>query len=207
MGALKSDGRTIPYSATTVRYAALDRRPVEAKGQGAKLRTFDPLLDQPTAVVPSTVVPVWVTVRVPKTAAPGLYRGALVLTTQASQPITVPIEVSVADWTLPDVKDYACLLNIYQSPDTLAMYYKAPLWSAEHWKLIERSLALMGDLGNDFLCIPLLSKDQFGNEESMVAWIRGGSRREAVIAGATATTSPKWIGTSTCSSNSMTRSA
>ncbi len=174
MGELKSDGGEIPSSAATVRYATLDRRPVGAKGQGAKARTFDSLLDQSSAFVPSSVVPVWVTVRVAKTAAPGLYRGPLVLTAKGIEPITVPIELSVADWTLPDVKDYVCLLNICQSPDTLARHYKTPLWSAVHWGLIERSVALMGDLGNDFIYLPLLSKDQFGNEESMVTWIEQG---------------------------------
>jgi len=52
--------------------------------------------------------------------------------------------LNVADWTLPDVADRVSLFNLYQSPDALAEYYKVAPWSAEHWRLIERSLKLMG---------------------------------------------------------------
>ena len=132
-------------------------------------------LGLPARPVPGAVVPLWVTVKVPKDASPGDYRGELALSAKGIEPIRVPIEVLVSAWTLPDVRDYACLLNVYQSPDTLALHYKVPLWSKEHWALIEKSVALMGALGNDFIYIPLLSKDQFGNEEAMVYWIREGS--------------------------------
>jgi len=192
-------GGSIPRSAVTVRYGALDRRSVGEKAHGTTAYAFDALLDEAPAVVPlaglgrtnpppaarvalgvppkpvpGAVVPVWVTVKVPKDAPPGEYRGELLLSAKGIQPMKVPIELLVGAWTLPDVKDYTCLLNLYQSPDTLALHYKVPLWSREHWALIERSVALMGALGNDFIAIPLLSKDQFGNEESMVCWIREG---------------------------------
>ena len=84
----------------------------------------------------------------------------------------MPIELSVADWALPDVKDYASLINIYQSPDTLAEVYKVEPWSAEHWRLIERSMRLMGEMGNIGLFIPLLAESQMGNPESMIVWLR-----------------------------------
>ena len=198
-GVLTSAGGTIPASAVTVRYGALDDRSVGDKAHGLPAYAFDALLTKPAEVplggtgkpnprppvqadaraarglpvnpVPGAVVPVWVTVKVPKDAAPGEYRGELVVSAVDVSAVKVPIRLTVTGWTLPDVADYACILNVYQSPDTLAMHYKVPLWSDAHWALIERSLKLMGEMGNDFLYIPLLSKDQFGNAESMVYWV------------------------------------
>jgi len=45
--------------------------------------------------------PVWVTVYAPADAAPGTYRGALVITAIGLTPVRVPIEVTVYDFALP----------------------------------------------------------------------------------------------------------
>ena len=197
VGDLKNPaGAAIPAAAVSVRYGALDGRSVGDRAHGIPARAFDGLLEQPPAIIAPTpmaagksrraelglpaspvsgaVVRVWVAVKVPREAAPGQYRGQLAISAKGWPPTTVPIELTLASHTLPDVSDYASLLNVYQSPDTLALHYKVAPWSQEHWALIDRSLALMGELGNDFLCIPLLSKDQFGNDESMVYWVKEG---------------------------------
>ena len=81
-------------------------------------------------------------------------------------------QLEVTAWTLPDVKDHASLINIYQSPETLAEFYQVKPWSEAHWKLIDRSMRLLADIGNIGLFIPLLAESQMGNPESMVIWIR-----------------------------------
>ena len=119
---------------------------------------------------------VWVGVRVPRDARPGRYVGTL--KTSMMRPrggqagASTPVEVDVADWTLPDVADYAGLMNVYQSPETLAAYYKVPLWSDQHWKLIDQSMQLMAGMGNVGIFIPLLAESVMGNEQSMVVWDR-----------------------------------
>ncbi len=137
---------------------------------GAMCRRFDRLLDAPPEGASS--VPVWVSVNVPKDAAPGQYNSSLTITLAGQDAVRTPVELYVADWTLPDVADRVSLFNIYQSPDTLATYYKVQPWSEEHWRLIERSLKLMGENGNIALIIPLLAESQMGNEESFIAWRR-----------------------------------
>ena len=136
----------------------------------AMCRRFDRLLDAPPSGASSA--PVWVSLNVPKDAAPGAFRSTLTIELPGQQSVKVPVELSVADWTLPDVADRVSLFNIYQSPDTLATYYKVQPWSDEHWGLIERSLKLMGANGNIALIIPLLAESQMGNEESLVPWKR-----------------------------------
>jgi len=134
----------------------------------AMCRRFDLLLDRPPEKASS--VPVWVTAHVPKTAAPGKYTAELTVELAGQKPVTVPVALTVADWDLPDVADRVSLFNLYQSPDTLATYYKVAPWSEEHWRLIERSLRLMGENGNIALVIPLLAESQMGNADSMVLW-------------------------------------
>ena len=134
----------------------------------AMCRRFDLLLEAPPAEAAS--VPVWVTVHVPANAAAGRYTSRLTVRVAGQDPVAVPVELTVADWTLPDVADRVSLFQIYQSPDTLAAYYKVAPWSAEHWRLIEQSLKLMGENGSIALIIPLLAESQMGNVDSMVLW-------------------------------------
>jgi hypothetical protein len=46
------------------------------------------------------------------------------------------------------------------------------MWSEEHWKLIERSLALLGEIGNDEIFITAINKTHLGNENSMVRYVK-----------------------------------
>jgi hypothetical protein len=54
----------------------------------------------------------------------------------------------------------------------MAMQYNVPLWSDAHWKLLDRTMQLLGDVSNREVYIPLITKTQLGNEHSMVRWIR-----------------------------------
>ena len=180
-GRIGREAITIRYGAVnpTQMGAALDYRlavlpPGAAVGvsprepKNALRGRFDALLDSPPVGV--TSMPIWLTVRVPPNAPAGDYAGTLTVTVKGAEPVVVPVRLSVAGWTLPDVADYGSLINIYQSPDTLARYYKLQPWSERHWAMIERSLKLMGRAGNIGLFFPLLSESALGNPESMVVW-------------------------------------
>jgi len=129
-------------------------------------------LGLPETPAPAATMPIWVTVSVPADAAAGAYRGDLTIRARGEQDVVVPVELEVFDWTLPEVKDYASEFSVYQSPDTLAAYYNVPLWSDAHWRLVEQSVRLIGEAGNHTIIIPLLSKEQGGNEQSYVYRVR-----------------------------------
>ena len=123
-------------------------------------------------IVNGAVVPVWTIVCVPKDAKPGTYKGELTIQATGEKPIVVPVEVKVADWTIPDPQDHRAHVEILQSPDTLAAEYKVPLWSEEHWKLIGESFRLMSDSGSRVLHIPLIAETNLGHEQTMVRWVK-----------------------------------
>ncbi|KPL02445.1 MAG: hypothetical protein AMK75_02755 [Planctomycetes bacterium SM23_65] len=115
---------------------------------------------------------IWVTVDVPKHAAPGTYKATLSIRTKDEKPLRVPVHLTVEDWTLPDPDDYVTWVGLMQSVDTLALEYGLPLWSEKHWQLIAQSMKHLGRMGSRVLYIPLICHTNLGNKESMVRWIR-----------------------------------
>lgn len=124
------------------------------------------------------IQPIWVTVCVPKDAVPGQYSGFLNIASGAAS-AKVDVKLKVVDWVLPETRDFASHMGLFQSPDTVALKYKVPMWSEEHWRLMEKSFALMGQWGNKEVYITCIDKTHLGNEHSMVRYLKqeGGSYR------------------------------
>jgi hypothetical protein len=123
---------------------------------------------------PGAVAPLWFTVQVPKDAKPGKYEGTVTVTAEGLPPTTVPLHLTVSDWTLPEPKDYRSSVCSYSLPESLARQYNVPLWSDRHLELMGKSLALMAEL-NARQVIVNLSIDWYGlggNQESEVRWIK-----------------------------------
>jgi len=168
------EGGTIPASAVEIYYPRPDGAPLERYG----LPTFDGLAEGPPAEVPfnvegqGSVQPVWVTVNVPGDARPGDYKGMLTIRVKGEKPVIVPLSLKVIDWLIPDPENFITHVGIVQSPESLALQYGVEMWSESHWKLIEKSFQHLAKVSNDVLYIPLVRRTHFGNEHSMVRWIR-----------------------------------
>jgi hypothetical protein len=126
--------------------------------------------------VPGAVVPVWITAQVPPHAPPGQYLGGVTVEAQGENPVQVPLELRVADWSLPEPQDFRTWVDLIQCPDTLALEYGVPLWSDEHWNLIAQSFRLIGETGGRTVYVPLIAHTNLGNEETMVRWVKKGDK-------------------------------
>ncbi len=146
----------------------------EIKAQARKIKRFDQLSagPPPGGLPAGESMPVWITVRVPKDAAAGEYRGTLVI--KAGRSRNVPVRLRVFDVALPDGKDYASFVGLRQDVMGVCLPYKAPRWSAEHWKLVEQSMQRLGQVGNDLVYLPLVIYSESGNDESIVPWVKKG---------------------------------
>lgn len=122
----------------------------------------------------AAVQPIWVTVHVSSDASAGMYKGTLQISADGMTKTEVPVKLEIIDWTLPDAGDYRVFIGLNQSPATLSMFYNVPMWSKKHWDLLEKSWRIQGYVGNNLLVIPLVTKTQYGNEESLVRWIKQG---------------------------------
>ena len=92
------------------------------------------------------VAPVWRTVSVPRDALAATYTARVTVRAEGQSPVTVPLQVEVVGWTLPEPGRQQTWVELMQSPDTLAMEYNVEPWSERHWALIARSLRQMRDL-------------------------------------------------------------
>jgi hypothetical protein len=160
---------TIPAAGIQVRYGVSD------KDTGLAYDILQP--DPPAEVAPEknagALLPVWVTVAVPADARPGEYKGKLTVTAEgAAAPIEVPVALRVVDWRVPDSKEFVSHIGLTESPETLAMQYKVPLWSPEHWALVDKAFAMMGQVGADDVFLTLLRRTHHGNEHGMIRWVR-----------------------------------
>jgi len=165
----------IPYPARPAQLAALfedppSEIPVYPLQKASKANQIPGALPP----VPGAVVSIWVTVKVPSTAKPGTYKGKFNIKA-GNENISVPVQLEVADWAIPDVDDWRTWPDFVQSPDTLAVEYETDLWSDEHFELIGKSFKLLGETGCRIVTVPVISRTHFGNEESMVRWIDKGN--------------------------------
>ncbi len=174
----------IPAAAVRVRLAEHAR----PEASWAGYDRFDRLADEfpaelaPVPVDPRrpepamAVAPVWVTVKVPADAAPGEYAGTVSIEAAgATGPVrfAVPVRLKVNDWGMPDPGAFSVHNNIYSSEDTLARYYKVPMWSDRHFELIGRSMAAFQQVGNKLCTLHLAIKSPgINNSESIVRWVR-----------------------------------
>jgi Glycoside hydrolase 123, catalytic domain/Glycoside hydrolase 123 N-terminal domain len=190
-------GDSLPEAAVQLRYGILSRNgqdmvakftgrakiPYENKG----VFRFDALSQQaPSEVALQTissrrsssvmtagaVQPVWITVRIPADAKPGDYSGRLTVGASGAKSVSVPVGLTIANWSLPNSKNFKSFVGMLQSPESLAMRLKVPMWSPKHWKLIEESFKLMGELGAKDVYIIARAETYHGNEHSMIRWIK-----------------------------------
>ncbi len=146
------EGARIPASACRIRYAKVDE-------------VFVPLLERPIAG--ATIQPVWLSVFVPADTPPGKYTGRLELE-GLDKPYALPVELTVSPWLLAPARQWQTSVNLLQSPESVAGRYGVALWSDEHFRLMEPSLALMGRAGNDVLGISAVRQSVFGDDPMVV---------------------------------------
>jgi hypothetical protein len=122
-------------------------------------------------------VAVWITVKPGKTAAPGDYTGEIKVAAAGLAPVTVPLHVKVTDYVLADPNHFRTVIELIESPDTLSLEYKEPLWSEKNFAMIGESFRLMSPSGSRFVHIPAIAHTNLGNAESMIRWIKTGEKQ------------------------------
>jgi len=182
-------GGAIPASALRVRYALPTvSGPAYHFPGGGRATRCEALDDTPPEVAPvrianilswterkalsGAVIAVWVTVEVPPEASPGRYTGTLTVSPPSGRHVSVPVELEVCPWRAPDPTTYHIFVDVVESPESVALRYEVPLWSEEHWRLVAKSLKLLGQIGNKTCYVPLICDTNQGNDQSMVRWLK-----------------------------------
>jgi hypothetical protein len=155
------DGATLQSDAIEIRYAA----------QQHEAPWCDVLLPAPPDGAKN--VPVWLLVNAPRDQSPGWYRGTLSLSANG-QRFQAPVEVLVEAFALPAPRDYRSMVGMIHSPDTLALHYGVTPWSDKHFALMEKTIALMGQLGSDVVHVPVILGTYRGVHTGMIRWVKEG---------------------------------
>jgi len=170
---LKGPG-TIPAKAINIRYGVCDGVPRRRGRKGF----FDSLEDKAPKEVKlmnkggQVIQPVWIRVKVPKDAKAGDYSGKVSISAAGAGPVAVTVNLKVVDFALPDPVKYHGHLDIVQSPESVAMAYGVKMWSKEHLALLEKTFAILGEMGQKSIYISAVRRTHFGNEHAVVRWYK-----------------------------------
>ena len=128
------------------------------------------------AVEARTVRPVWLTVNVPREAAPGKYKGSLTAKCDGKT-LSIPFSIEVGKRILPEPKDWKFHLDLWQNPYAVARYFDVPLWSKEHFDKMRPIMEYLASMGEKVITASIFqypwnkqTEDPF---ESMIGKFRG----------------------------------
>ena len=174
-GNTRYGGWSAPKTRELVRFApeTQGNRGAEASAL-SRLQYFDWITAAlPERIPANTCRPYWLSVQIPADATPGSYHGTVRVEGPELPAATLPLDVEVLDWRVPDPQDFCTIVAVEQSPYGVVRQYKVPLWSERHWELIEASLRQLARVGNDLWFVPVLCDTEFGNRDSsMIRWTR-----------------------------------
>jgi hypothetical protein len=179
---LKGEAGLIPAADIRVRYGLNDGIQQIEESDWSRKPCIGLLVDKAPAEIGlakaeppargGAVVPIWITVKTPRDAKPGSYKGVLRIQARDEKPLSAEVQLKVLEWTIPDSQQYKTWVELIESPDTLSVEYNAPLWSVKHFELIARSFQLMSETGTRVVHIPAIAHANLGNAESMIRWIK-----------------------------------
>ncbi len=147
-----AEGRTAEWpgsEAALMRYVITNRfRSCGKLPEGLPEYTVNDMIDLPGSVADvkaREVRPVWVTVEVPREAAPGLYHSELILTGGGETLAVMPLSVKVLDRTLPATPDF--FLDLWQQPYSVSRWAGVKPWSAEHIEALRPYMKMLARAG------------------------------------------------------------
>ena len=140
VSALKGSNGEIPASAVSARFVRyVTASYLHWKADAPRTRFVGDILDdvQSLSMPSNSFRPVWLTVKVPQSAASGTYRGSVSVVAAGGGKIDFPVEIDVVAQTLPEPKDWAFFLDLWQHPWAVARYHGVKPFSTEHYALMK----------------------------------------------------------------------
>lgn len=125
-------------------------------------------------LAPRSTRPVWVSVEVPRDAAPGRYAGSIAVKDGDMKIAELKLNIDVESRVLPETPAFH--LDLWQNPYAVARYHGVPLFSKEHFEFMRPVMERYADAGGKVITVPVIYKPWNGQTYdpfmSMVTWIR-----------------------------------
>lgn len=120
--------------------------------------------------------PIWLTVDVPADAKAGQYAGKLQVTAAGGATVSFDLAVKVLPLVLPQPAEWKFRLDLWQNPYSVARYHHVPVWSKEHWSLLEPVLRMAAEAGQKCLTTSIVHdpwvSQTYDPYDSMIEWVR-----------------------------------
>ena len=125
----------------------------------------------------NTTQPVWVSVKVPReNIIKGIYRGTVTVKEDGKVLAELPLTVTVKNRVLPEPKDWAFHLDLWQNPYAVSRYYNVEPFSQEHFDLMRPIMTRYAEAGGKVITASIMHKPWNGQTydpfESMVTWMK-----------------------------------
>ncbi len=177
------DGAKLRAEVDFLRYtvgAPIEKGPDDQPRLGTG-RLYADIIDSNTkriTIPAGTSRPLWIAVRVPQEARPGVYKGTLRVRAAGDKLAELPVSLTVQDgMVLPPPAEWGVHLDIWQHPQAIARWHDVAPWSAEHIALMRPYMQRLADAGQKVISCSII--DEAWNEQtydtwpSMVEWIKG----------------------------------
>lgn len=122
----------------------------------------------------NTTQPVWVSVKVPASAGPGLYSGTITL--NADKKYTLNIALTVVDKTLPPPAEWAYRLDFWQHPFAIARVHNLEPWSDAHFAAMRKYYTMLADAGQKIITTSIVNEpwghQTYDDFPSLIKWTK-----------------------------------
>jgi len=108
---------------------------------------------------------VWLGVKVPSVATPGTYNGSIKVKGKGFKTVSLPFSYQVVDETLPEPKEWAFHLDLWQNPYSVARYFNVPLWSKEHFAKMKPVYERLAAAGQKVVTTTIIDRPWNGQTE------------------------------------------
>ncbi len=122
----------------------------------------------------NTTQPIWLSVKVPVGANPGLYSGTVTL--NADKQYTLKIALKVIDKTLPPPAEWAYRLDFWQHPFAIARVHKLEPWSDAHFAAMRKYYTMLADAGQKIITTSIVNEpwghQTYDDFPSLIKWTK-----------------------------------
>lgn len=178
IGDFKSKEGQMPGSiaqARFVRYTLSDQNVPGFRKGGPQILAPDMLDSLSRFDMPAqTTRPIWITINVPRDAAAGTYQADVEITNSGRGSVTLPIQLTVLDHTLPAPEEWEFHLDLWQHPAAVARAEQLELWSNAHFNALRETMIPLAKAGQKVITATL-NKDPWNHQcydgyEDMIKW-------------------------------------
>ncbi|MCC5829542.1 MAG: hypothetical protein JJU36_08845 [Phycisphaeraceae bacterium] len=169
------DRATINSDRFTILYGSTEHRD-RFGGQDGFESAFHHVLSR-TPTPSSELHSAWLEVAIPPDATPGEYTGQVTVEAGGARQV-LPIILEVGRFVMPETGRFEGIVGLMHNFENTAARYGVPIWSDEHFKLLEEVFGHMASVGNNVLWIPMALDTHFGAPETLVRWVKRGDGYE-----------------------------